>query len=355
MSLLDDWIAQAKERRASDVHIVANLPVRCRVDGQLENLTAYPLSFEDCENLGRELAGKRYAEMENIGELDLARSFPCGIRTRINLFRQQGSFSAAIRLLADEIPALEKLDLPPKVLELTDLHQGLVLVTGETGSGKSTTLAAMIDKINHTRAAHVLTLEDPVEYQYAPDRCIFNQREIGQDTASFASALRSALREDPDIILVGEMRDRETIETAMTAAETGHLVLGTLHTNSAVDTIDRIVDAFPADRQQQIRVQLSMTLQAVLSQQLLPTTLGTSRTAACELLVVTAAVRNQIREGKTPQIAGTMAVSAQEGSVTMDASVLRLYQRGRISAQIAAQAARDKDFVKKHLPQSMGI
>lgn len=213
----------------------------------------------------------------------------------------------------------------------------------------------MIDKINHARAAHVLTLEDPVEYQYTPDRCIFNQREVGRDTASFASALRSALREDPDIILVGEMRDRETIETAMTAAETGHLVLGTLHTNSAVDTIDRIVDAFPADRQQQIRVQLSMTLQAVLSQQLLPTTLGTSRTAACELLVVTAAVRNQIREGKTPQIAGTMAVSAQEGSVTMDASVLRLYQRGRISAQIAAQAARDKDFVKKHLPQSMGI
>ena len=292
---VEEIVRQAHQLGASDVHLIKGLPPYFRVVGRLvPQREGRPLTEDDCDRAAAQLAG-------------------------------------------------------------CQLEQLKVLVTGETGSGKSTTLAAMIDKINHTRAAHVLTLEDPVEYQYAPDRCIFNQREIGQDTASFASALRAALREDPDIILVGEMRDRETIETAMTAAETGHLVLGTLHTNSAVDTIDRIVDAFPADRQQQIRVQLSMTLQAVLSQQLLPTTLGTGRTAACELLVVTAAVRNQIREGKTPQIAGTMAVSAQEGSVTMDASVLRLYQRGRISAQVAAQAARDKDFVKKHLPQSMGL
>ena len=336
---VEEIVRQADQLGASDVHLIKGLPPYFRVVGQLvPQREGRPLTEADCDQAAAQLAGYQLEQLKAVGEVDLARTM-VGRRVRVNLFRQQGSFSAAIRLLADEIPALEKLDLPPKVLELTDLHQGLVLVTGETGSGKSTTLAAMIDKINHTRAAHVLTLEDPVEYQYTPDRCIFNQREIGRDTASFASALRSALREDPDIILVGEMRDRETIETAMTAAETGHLVLGTLHTNSAVDTIDRIVDAFPADRQQQIRVQLSMTLQAVLSQQLLPTTLGTSRTAACELLVVTAAVRNQIREGKTPQIAGTMAVSAQEGSVTMDASVLR----------------RDKDFVKKHLPQSMGI
>ena len=349
---VEEIVRQAHQLGASDVHLIKGLPPYFRVVGRLvPQREGRPLTEDDCDRAAAQLAGCQLEQLKAVGEVDLARTM-VGRRVRVNLFRQQGSFSAAIRLLADEIPALEKLDLPPKVLELTDLHQGLVLVTGETGSGKSTTLAAMIDKINHTRAAHVLTLEDPVEYQYAPDRCIFNQREIGQDTASFASALRAALREDPDIILVGEMRDRETIETAMTAAETGHLVLGTLHTNSAVDTIDRIVDAFPADRQQQIRVQLSMTL---LSQQLLPTTLGTDRTAACELLVVTAAVRNQIREGKTPQIAGTMAVSAQEGSVTMDASVLRLYQRGRISAQVAAQAARDKEFVKKHLPQSMGL
>lgn len=352
---VEEIVRQAHQLGASDVHLIKGLPPYFRVVGRLvPQREGRPLTEDDCDRAAAQLAGCQLEQLKAVGEVDLARTM-VGRRVRVNLFRQQGSFSAAIRLLADEIPALEKLDLPPKVLELTDLHQGLVLVTGETGSGKSTTLAAMIDKINHTRAAHVLTLEDPVEYQYAPDRCIFNQREIGQDTVSFASALRAALREDPDIILVGEMRDRETIETAMTAAETGHLVLGTLHTNSAVDTIDRIVDAFPADRQQQIRVQLSMTLQAVLSQQLLPTTLGTGRTAACELLVVTAAVRNQIREGKTPQIAGTMAVSAQEGSVTMDASVLRLYQRGRISAQVAVQAARDKDFVKKHLPQSMGL
>lgn len=285
---VEEIVRQADQLGASDVHLIKGLPPYFRVVGQLvPQREGRPLTEADCDQAAAQLAGYQLEQLKAVGEVDLARTM-VGRRVRVNLFRQQGSFSAAIRLLADEIPALEKLDLPPKVLELTDLHQGLVLVTGETGSGKSTTLAAMIDKINHTRAAHVLTLEDPVEYQYTPDRCIFNQREIGRDTASFASALRSALREDPDIILVGEMRDRETIETAMTAAETGHLVLGTLHTNSAVDTIDRIVDAFPADRQQQIRVQLSMTLQAVLSQQLLPTTLGTSRTAACELLVVTA-------------------------------------------------------------------
>ena len=251
---VEEIVRQADQLGASDVHLIKGLPPYFRVVGQLvPQREGRPLTEADCDQAAAQLAGYQLEQLKAVGEVDLARTM-VGRRVRVNLFRQQGSFSAAIRLLADEIPALEKLDLPPKVLELTDLHQGLVLVTGETGSGKSTTLAAMIDKINHTRAAHVLTLEDPVEYQYTPDRCIFNQREIGRDTASFASALRSALREDPDIILVGEMRDRETIETAMTAAETGHLVLGTLHTNSAVDTIDRIVDAFPADRQQQIRV-----------------------------------------------------------------------------------------------------
>ena len=268
MSLLDDWIAQAKERRASDVHIVANLPVRCRVDGQLENLTAYPLSLEDCENLGRELAGKRYTEIEDIGELDLARSFPCGIRTRINLFRQQGSLSAAIRLLAERIPELEELNLPPVVGSFQDYRTGIVLVTGETGSGKSTTLAAVLNRINRTRSAHIITLEDPIEYVYTPDQCVINQRQVGTDTRSYADGLRAILREDPDVILIGEMRDLNTIETALTAAETGHLVFATLHTNSAADAIDRMVNVFPEGQQKQIRLQLSTTLRAVVSQQL---------------------------------------------------------------------------------------
>ena len=352
-------LRQAVDRRASDIFIVAGTPLTIKINGEMIQLDDQRLTPAMTEALIQEIfklsQNRTMDRLHQTGEDDFSFSLSQMGRFRVNVYRQRGSLAAVLRVVRFVLPDANELHIGPEILAFSELKKGLVLITGAAGSGKSTTLAAMIDKINHTRAAHVLTLEDPVEYQYAPDRCIFNQREIGQDTVSFASALRAALREDPDIILVGEMRDRETIETAMTAAETGHLVLGTLHTNSAVDTIDRIVDAFPADRQQQIRVQLSMTLQAVLSQQLLPTTLGTSRTAACELLVVTAAVRNQIREGKTPQIAGTMAVSAQEGSVTMDASVLRLYQRGRISAQIAAQAARDKDFVKKHLPQSMGI
>ena len=347
-------IAIAAEKGASDVHLIAGLPPKCRIDGQIRSLTDEPLSYEDCEELGRQLAGEHVRRIDQIGQLDFSATL-AGRRIRINLFRQQGSFSAAIRLLADEIPALEKLDLPPKVLELTDLHQGLVLVTGETGSGKSTTQACILDRINRTRNCHIITLEDPIEYVYTPKKCIVNQREIGADTASYADGLRSILREDPDVILIGEMRDLNTIETALTAAETGHLVFATLHTNSAADSIDRMVNVFPEGQQRQIRLQVSTTLRAVVSQQLLPRKGGHGRAAACEVMLVNSAIRNLIREGKTPQIAGTMAVSAQEGSVTMDASVLRLYQRGRISAQIAAQAARDKDFVKKHLPQSMGI
>lgn len=343
MSVLDDWIARAQQERVSDVHIVAGLPVRGRVDGRLLDLTETPMSWEDCENAGRELAGSRFSEIERMGEVDLAKSFPCGVRTRINLFRQQGSLSAAIRLLAQRIPELEELQLPPAVSNFENYRTGIVLVTGETGSGKSTTLASVLNRINHTRQAHIITLEDPIEYVYTPDKCVINQRQIGADTRSYADGLRSILREDPDVILIGEMRDLNTIETALTAAETGHLVFATLHTNSAADAIDRIVNVFPEGQQKQIRLQLSTTLRAVLSQQLLPRKSGKGRVAACEVMIVNSAIRNLIREGKTPQMESFMAMNAQNGSILMDAALQRLVRDGSVSQQTALSYARDPE------------
>lgn len=343
MSVLDDWIARAQQEWVSDVHIVAGLPVRGRVDGRLLDLTETPMSWEDCENVGRELAGSRFSEIERMGEVDLAKSFPCGVRTRINLFRQQGSLSAAIRLLAERIPELEELQLPPAVSNFENYRTGIVLVTGETGSGKSTTLASVLNRINHTRQAHIITLEDPIEYVYTPDKCVINQRQIGADTRSYADGLRSILREDPDVILIGEMRDLNTIETALTAAETGHLVFATLHTNSAADAIDRIVNVFPEGQQKQIRLQLSTTLRAVLSQQLLPRKSGKGRVAACEVMIVNSAIRNLIREGKTPQMESFMAMNAQNGSILMDAALQRLVRDGSVSQQTALSYARDPE------------
>ena len=343
MSVLDDWIAKAQQERVSDVHIVAGLPVRGRVDGRLLDLTETPMSWEDCENVGRELAGSRFSEIERMGEVDLAKSFPCGVRTRINLFRQQGSLSAAIRLLAQRIPELEELQLPPAVSNFENYRTGIVLVTGETGSGKSTTLASVLNRINHTRQAHIITLEDPIEYVYTPDKCVINQRQIGADTRSYADGLRSILREDPDVILIGEMRDLNTIETALTAAETGHLVFATLHTNSAADAIDRIVNVFPEGQKKQIRLQLSTTLRAVLSQQLLPRKSGKGRVAACEVMIVNSAIRNLIREGKTPQMESFMAMNAQNGSILMDAALQRLVRDGSVSQQTALSYARDPE------------
>lgn len=345
---VEELIAQASEAGASDIHLICGLPPKCRVAGELRSMGDERLTGDDCDDLARQLAGGGYQRLLETGELDAAATIS-GVRIRINLFRQQERTSAALRLLSDRIPELERLGLPPKVEELTDLSRGIVLVTGETGSGKSTTLAAMIDRINHRRGEHVLTLEDPIEYIYTPDRCIFNQREVGRDTRSYADGLRSALREDPDILLIGEMRDLPTIETALTAAETGHLVLSTLHTGGAADSIDRIVGVFPEARQRQIRMQLSMTLQAVLSQQLLPTRDGLGRVCACELMVVNGAIRNLIREGKTPQVENTIATSAAEGAVTMDNAILKLYRAGKISAETARQAARDPEYVKKNL------
>ena len=275
-----------------------------------------------------------------VGEADLALTI-AGVRCRLNLFRQQGCWSAAIRLLNEHIPDLSELGLPAVVSDFPAYSQGLVLITGETGSGKSTTLAAVLNQINRQEAKHILTLEDPIEYVYTPDRCIINQREVGKDTQSFAAGLRAALREDPDVILVGEMRDLETIETALTAAETGHLVFGTVHTNSAADSIDRMVDVFPAQRQQQIRLQLSMTLKAVLSQQLLPK-VGGGRVLACEVMKVDGAIRNLIREGKTPQIANAIQTTGAAGNILMDRCLQNLRASGVITEETFRSALRDQ-------------
>lgn len=345
---IDNIIAKADEMGASDVHIVCGLPIRFRVHGTLKSIDENPLTPEQCEEYARELAEDTYETIINGGELDLARSI-AGTRVRINLFRQQGHISAAIRLLSDKIPQLENLGLPQAVIRFTDLRRGIVLVTGETGSGKSTTLAALLDRINHTRTDHILTLEDPVEYIYTPDMCIINQREVGRDTTTFANGLRAALREDPDVILIGEMRDLETIETALTAAETGHLVFATLHTNSAADSIDRIVDVFPQDRHRQIRMQLSMTLRAVVSQQLIPTADGKGRALACEVMIVNSAIRNLIREGKTPMIQNAISTTASEGAVTMDNSLIRLVRERKISAESAIENSHESDYVSKNV------
>ncbi len=348
---LNDLIAQAKESRTSDVHICPGLPVRFRVDGDLQDF-GEPLTPEVTLAYAKEMLPD--VDLSGAGEWDLAITFPGPIRCRVNIFRQRLGLSAAIRLLSEKIPELDDLALPPAVSTLPELNRGLVLVTGETGSGKSTTLASILNKINHTKPCHIVTLEDPIEYIYQPDKCVISQREIGLHTESYANALRAVLREDPDVILIGEMRDNATIETALTAAETGHLVFATLHVGSASETVDRIVTVFPAERQQQIRLQLSTTLMAVLSQQLLPRRFQ-GRVAACELMMVTPAIRNLIREGKTPQIESALSTSASEGSLTMDNCILDLFRKHIITADVARLAARNPETVKKAIGLSGGM
>ena len=338
--MTEEYVTRARAAGASDIHLVAGLTPRCRVDGAIRPLGEEVLTPLQCEELVQELAGGELATLRVVGEADLALTI-AGVRCRLNLFRQQGGWSAAIRLLNEHIPDLSELGLPKVVSDFPAYSQGLVLITGETGSGKSTTLAAILNRINRQEAKHILTLEDPIEYVYTPDRCVINQREVGKDTQSFAAGLRAALREDPDVILVGEMRDLETIETALTAAETGHLVFGTVHTNSAADSIDRMVDVFPAQRQQQIRLQLSMTLKAVLSQQLLPRA-GGGRVLACEVMKVDGAIRNLIREGKTPQIANAIQTTGAAGNILMDRCLQNLRTAGVISEETFRAALRDQ-------------
>ena len=346
MMTIADMVIKARQDGASDIHLIYGLPPKYRNSGVLENMADQPLSAEDCVAYARELSGspEAYSEFERVGELDAASTI-AGNRCRIHIFKQQGKPSVALRLLSDQIPKLGSLGLPPAALELPGLHKGIVLVTGETGSGKSTTLAAMLDHINHTKKCHIVTLEDPVEYIYTPDKAAINQREVGKDTGSFASGLRASLREDPNVILIGEMRDRETIETAITAAETGHLVFGTLHTGSAADAVDRIVQVFPEGMHNQIRLQLSVTLQAVITQQLIPRRTG-GRALACELMVVTDAIRNLIRSGNTPQIQNAVATSNEVGGQSMDQALIKLAKSGQVGKEMVLQYANDKNFVR---------
>ena len=319
----------ARERGASDIHFTDRRPPLIRVDGELLTVGTENMNPESLEAVTRELAQERYDEYLERGEIDFTYQAPRG-RLRVNVYRQRGVPAAALRLIPEEIPKFEKLGIPQTVRDFVDLHQGLVLFTGPTGSGKSTTMASLINEINHTRACHILTLEDPIEYIHQHQKSIVNQREIGGDSYSFSNALRSALRQDPDVILVGEMRDLETIPTAVTAAETGHLVLATLHTSGAPAAVDRIIDVFPAHQQQQIRVQLAETLRGIVAQRLLPKKGGSGRVMVCEILIGTSAVKNLIREGKLHQIPTMMETGAQFGMQTFDQALKKLADMGLI-------------------------
>ena len=335
--MIENIIAKASEMNGSDIHVVCGIPVRVRVDGKLVDMDDHIVTAEECIAYANEFGAEAVATAKKVGEADLAVT-AAGRRLRVNLFKQQDKYSLAIRLLSDKIPNLEDLNLPEIISTFSEYRNGLILVTGETGSGKSTTLAALLNRINRSSHSHIITLEDPIEYVYTPDKCVINQREVGKDTLSFATGLRAALREDPNVILVGEMRDLDTIETALTAAETGHLVFGTIHTNSASDAVDRIVDVFPEGRQRQIRLQLSMGLKAVVSQQLLPK-VGGGRVAACEIMVVDHAIANLIREAKTPQIRQTLETSAANGCITMEKAVKNLLIGGFITRETADKAS----------------
>ena len=342
MDTLMDILQGAVKRKASDIHLTVGRPAMYRVDGELQASGSQILSGEDTAALLKPLMGKRQLEELSLeGEVDFAYEIEGMGRFRVNIFKQKGSMAGALRLLPLEIPKPETLGIPKELTCLTEKRRGLILVTGATGSGKSTTLAALIGVINRTRKEHVITLEDPIEYVHRHDKSIVNQRELGEDTRSYSHALRAALRQDPDVILVGEMRDLETISTAITAAETGHLVFSTLHTMGAANTIDRIIDVFPPGQQQQIRVQLALVLEGVISQQLLPTASGRGRVAAMEILIANMAIRNLIREGKTFQIPSVLQTSRKAGMQTMDDAIYDLYMRGKITAAAAVSYAQD--------------
>ncbi len=350
MVTIEGLLKIAKDYEASDVHITVGVPPKMRVSGELIDMNFPKLMPDDTNSLVRELLNPKLAKiLDERGEVDFSFSLPHIGRYRVNVFRQRGTLSAAIRLVGTQIPKPEDLGLPQSVVNLYRKKRGLILVTGPTGSGKSTTLASLIDVINERTSNHVITLEDPIEYLHSHKQSMVNQREIGQDSHSYASALRAALREDPDVILVGEMRDLETISTAITAAETGHLVLSTLHTIGAASTVDRIIDVFPPHQQQQIRVQLAMVLECVVSQQLIAKENVKGRVAAFEVMHNTVAIKNLIREAKTFQITSTMQTGKKIGMQTMDDALYELYITGQISAESALNYAQDTQVMERML------
>ncbi len=345
---VDELLSLLLDVDGSDLHLTAGTKPVVRVKGVLDRLEDYrTLSNAEIERLVFAMLDERQrAQFAEEWELDLAYTIPGRSRFRVNVFRQRGSVGCVIRVIPFRIPPFDSLGLPPSVRNLTDLARGLVLVTGPTGSGKSTTLASLLDIVNKTKALHILSIEDPIEFLHSHAKCIVNQREIGRDTVSFASGLRRALREDPDVILVGELRDLETIQMALTAAETGHLVFATLHTQSAPQTVDRIVDVFPHEQQDQVRTMLATTLKAVVTQQLIPTADGLGRTVAAEVMVTTPAIRNLIRERKGFQITTQMQAGSKYGMTTMDQSLALLVRSGRITAQVALERAGDPENLR---------
>lgn len=339
MYTIEDIILSARKAQASDIHMSEGMPLLFRIHGTLTPAEFQPGAEETAELLYGLLSAEDKNSLLKGHDKDFAIQTSDGGRQRVNIFRQQGRVAGTIRLLNDRIPTLEELKLPEKLYDLAAQPRGLVLVTGPTGSGKSTTLAAMVDYINRTRSAHIITIEDPIEYVYEGKKALIHQRETGRDVVSFAAALRSALREDPDIILVGEMRDYETISAALTAAETGHLVLSTLHTTGAAQTIDRIIDACPAEVQGQIRIQLAGVLKGIVTQCLLPRADGCSRIVATEILLGTDAALNLMREGKTHQIGNVMRSGGVMHTLNMD--LVRLIQQGYITRQTAEEYTND--------------
>lgn len=348
MEQITDLFKLAFESKASDIHLSVGSPPVFRINGDLNFMDMDVLTPQDTADYVKEiLTGTEYEEYKRKGEHDSAYELPEIGGFRVNAFKKRGNHALVLRTIAAKAPTLEALEMPEVLKTLTTKTRGLILLTGTTGSGKSTTLAAMINEINSTRKCHILTLEDPIEYLHTNKSSIISQREIGKDTQSYANALRAALREDPDVILVGEMRDFETISIAISAAETGHLVLSTLHTLGAAKTIDRIVGAFPADQQQQIRVQLSAVLEGVISQQLIPNLMTGGRIAALEVMVATDAIRNQIRDGKMHQIDSAIQMGARDGMVSMDSSIMSLYNSGKISYEHALNCAITKANISR--------
>ena len=348
MYILDEILKQSVSAGASDIHFSVGRPPYYRIDGVLSPAGEEPLMPRELSDLLLGILDETHQqELGQTGQTDLAYAISGVGRFRVNIFRQRGTYAAAMRCLPFTIPDADSLHIPPQVQGLTEKRRGLVLVTGPTGSGKSTTLASLVDIINRNYPYHIITLEDPIEYLHRHQKSIVNQREIGSDSQNYAQALRAALREDPDVILVGEMRDLETISTALTAAETGHLVFSTLHTTGADQTLDRIIDVFPPDQQQQIRIQLASVLECIVSQQLLRRVDGQGRVAALEVMFANNAIRNLIREGKTYQIPSVMQTSKRLGMQTMDDVLYDLCMRKIIDADEAVTYAQDPVSMNK--------
>ena len=342
---LDELLETTIKRNGSDLHLVAGAQPVIRVNGKLIKLEEDKLFAEDTEAFAREILEEDFQTLDELGEMDTSYSIPGLGRFRMNIFKQRGSISFAIRVVGLKIPSISSLGLPGIIKELAMEKRGMVLVTGPAGSGKSTTLAAMINEINENKASHIITLEDPIEYLHKHDKSIIEQREIGKDSRNYKNALKAVLREDPDVILIGELRDMDTISIALTAAETGHLVLSSLNTIGAAKTINRLVDIFPPHQQQQLRIQLGAVLNGIISQQLVATADNQERVCALEIMKTTSAIQNMIREGKTYQIESSIQTGSKYGMKTMDMSLAELYKKKVITQEDALNSATDREML----------